>query len=37
MGEEILQVLPPRNDAKGAAELQLVFGAGGEIEARRVN
>lgn len=40
IGEEVLQLLPPREveiDAKLAAELQRVFGAGGELEARRIN
>lgn len=40
IGDEIQQFLPPRevevnNDL--AEELQLVFGDGGELEARRLN
>lgn len=40
IGEEILQLLPPREveiDKELAEELQRVFGAGGELEARRIN
>ena len=40
IGDEVLQLLPPREveiDAKTADDLQRVFGAGGELEAKRIN
>jgi len=40
IGDEVIALLPPREleiDAVQAAELQRLFGIGGELEARRVN
>lgn len=40
IGDDVLQLLPPREveiDKHLAEELQRVFGAGGELEAKRVN